>query len=188
MWQLSYQRAFKKRLFKISEFLCSHFNIEDERKKATVFSMLCFIISRKVKTQLKCKKNFVQCVEKVPWLIERVRSGLQSFVLEISLDDAPRSGRPVEVDSDQIETLIEKNQRYRTSLVVQWLRIHLPMQGTRVRALVQEDPTCHGATKPVRHNYWACALDAASHNYRAHVPQLLKPAHLVRALQQEKPP
>ena len=39
------------------------------------------------------------------------------------------------------------------SLVVQWLRIHLPMQGTRVRALVREDPTCRGATKPVRHNY-----------------------------------
>ena len=39
------------------------------------------------------------------------------------------------------------------SLVSQWLRIHLPMQGTRVRALVQEDPTCRGATKPVSHNY-----------------------------------
>ena len=42
---------------------------------------------------------------------------------------------------------------YWTSLVVQWLRIHLPMQETQVQALVQEDPTCHGATKPVRHNY-----------------------------------
>ena len=40
-----------------------------------------------------------------------------------------------------------------TSLVVQWLRICLPMQGTRVRALVQEDPTCRGATKPMHHNY-----------------------------------
>ena len=29
----------------------------------------------------------------------------------------------------------------------------LPMQGTRVRALVREDPTCRGATKPVCHNY-----------------------------------
>ena len=28
------------------------------------------------------------------------------------------------------------------SLVAQWLRICLPMQGTRVRALGQEDPTC----------------------------------------------
>ena len=41
----------------------------------------------------------------------------------------------------------------RTSLVAQWLRIRLSMQGTRVRALVREDPTCRGATKPVRHNY-----------------------------------
>ena len=39
------------------------------------------------------------------------------------------------------------------SLVVQWLRIRLPMQGTRVRALVWEDPTCCGATKHVSHNY-----------------------------------
>ena len=39
------------------------------------------------------------------------------------------------------------------SLVVQWLRICLPMQGTRVRALVWEDPTCRGATRPVSHNY-----------------------------------
>ena len=39
------------------------------------------------------------------------------------------------------------------SLVAQWLRIRLPMQGTQVRALVWEDPTCRGATKPVRHNY-----------------------------------
>ena len=39
------------------------------------------------------------------------------------------------------------------SLVAQWLRIRLPMQGTRVRALVQEDPTSRGATGPVSHNY-----------------------------------
>ena len=39
------------------------------------------------------------------------------------------------------------------SLVAQWLRIRLPMQGTRVRALVWEDPTCRGATGPVSHNY-----------------------------------
>ena len=39
------------------------------------------------------------------------------------------------------------------SLVAQWLRICLPMQGTRVRALVWEDPTCRRATRPVSHNY-----------------------------------
>ena len=41
----------------------------------------------------------------------------------------------------------------RDSLVAQWLRIRLPMQGTQAQALVQEDPTCRGATKPVRHDY-----------------------------------
>ena len=30
------------------------------------------------------KKRFVQCMEKVLWLTEHVKSGLQSFVLEIS--------------------------------------------------------------------------------------------------------
>ena len=64
------------------------------------------------------------------------------------------------------------------SLVAQWLRIRLPMQATRVRALVREDPTCRGATKPVRHNYWPCALKPASHNYWVQVPRLLKPVHL----------
>ena len=39
------------------------------------------------------------------------------------------------------------------SLVAQWLRICLPIQGTPVRTLVREDPTCRGATKPVHHNY-----------------------------------
>ena len=39
------------------------------------------------------------------------------------------------------------------SLVVQWLRICLLMQGTRIQALVWEDPTCRGATRPVSHNY-----------------------------------
>ena len=70
----------------------------------------------------------------------------------------------------------------RTSLVAQWLRICLPMQGTQVRALVWENPTCRGATKPVTHNYWAWALKPASHNYWAHMPQLLKPTRLEPAL------
>ena len=50
----------------------------------------------------------------------------------------------------------------RASLVAQWLRICLPNQGTRVRALVWEDPTCRGATRPMSHNYWACASGACA--------------------------
>ena len=54
-----------------------------------------------------------------------------------------------------INKLTNKNHMIRTSLVAQWLRIRLPMQGTQVRTLVWEDPTCHGATKPMCHNYWS---------------------------------
>ena len=42
-------------------------------------------------------------------------------------------------------------------LVVQWLRICLPMQGSQVWLLVWEDSTSHGTTKPMLRNYWAHA-------------------------------
>ena len=51
--------------------------------------------------------------------------------------------------------------------MAQWLRIRLPMQGTQVQALVWEDPTCHGATKPVP--------QLLSLRSRAREPQLLSP-------------
>ena len=72
------------------------------------------------------------------------------------------------------------------SLVAQWLRIHLPMQGTWVQALVWEDPTYRRATKPMHHNYWACALEPVSHNYWACVPQLLKPVCLEPVLRNKR--
>ena len=55
------------------------------------------------------------------------------------------------------------------SFVVQWLRIHIAVQGTLVPSLVQEDPSCHGATKPM------CATTEAF-------------VARARDLQQEKPP
>ena len=39
------------------------------------------------------------------------------------LDDAPRSGGPVEVDSDQIEALIENNQHYTMQEIANILKI-----------------------------------------------------------------
>ena len=73
--------------------------------------------------------------------------------------------------------------------MAQWLRVCLPVQETRVQALVQEDPTCRGATK-------ACVPQLLSLCSRAREPQLLSPrattteacAPRARALQQEKPP
>ena len=53
-----------------------------------------------------------------------------------------------------------------TSLVEQWRRIWLLMQGTWVQSLVQEDSTCQGATKSIHHKHWARML------------QLLKPLQL----------
>ena len=55
------------------------------------------------------------------------------------------------------------------------ISIHLPMQGTWVPSLIQEDPTHHWAAKPMRHNYWACVL------------QLLKLTGLDRACAPERP-
>ena len=42
---------------------------------------------------------------------------------DFSLDSAPRSRRPVEVDNDQIETLIENNQGYTTQEIADILKI-----------------------------------------------------------------
>ena len=50
-------------------------------------------------------------MEKVLWLIKYVKSSLQSFVLEISNWMMLHGWEwPVEVDSDEMETLIENNQ------------------------------------------------------------------------------
>lgn len=50
-------------------------------EKEQIFSILYFIISRAIKTQLKGKKRFVQYMEKVLWLFKCIKSGLQSFIL-----------------------------------------------------------------------------------------------------------
>ena len=47
---------------------------------------------------------------------------------------------------------VTKNSLNRASLVAQWLRVCLLMQGAWVRALAWEDPTCRGAAGPVSHN------------------------------------
>ncbi|KAJ8776448.1 hypothetical protein J1605_015471 [Eschrichtius robustus] len=69
-----------------------------------------------------------------------------------------RSEKPVHRNEESLQhkvmiALILRNKLDWASLVAQWLRIHLPMRGTRVQALVREDPTCRRATKSMRHNY-----------------------------------
>ena len=92
--------------------------------------------------------------------------------------------------SIQIRMIESENYKMESesSLVAQWLRIHLPMQETWVQSLIWEDPKCRRAPKPMSHKYWACALEHGNHNHRAHMLHLLK-AVWPRACtqQQEKP-
>ena len=56
-----------------------------------------------------------------------------------------------------------KNVRPRTPLVIQWTKIHLPMQRTWVWSLVWEDSTCCKVTKPVLRSYWAYTATNEAH-------------------------
>ena len=111
---------FKKDI-KIGEFLCSHFNIEDGRKHfrhimlyyfrkgknvTKIQKKICAVYGEGAVTDQTCQKWFAKC-----------RAG------DFLLDEAPRSGRPVEVDSDQMETLTENNQRYTMRGIADILKI-----------------------------------------------------------------
>ena len=71
---------------------------------------------------------------------------------------------------------LAQNISVRTTLVVQWLRIRLPVQGAPAGSLAQEDPMCHGATKSLCHHYW-CPCPRASAP-----PQKKPPQREARAL------
>ena len=70
--------------------------------------------------------------------------------------------------------------------MVQWLGIRLPMQGTWVRSLVWEDPTCCRTAKLMCLNYWAHVLESDSHSCWS--PRALQPVfHNKRSHHGEKP-
>ena len=66
------------------------------------------------------------------------------------------------------------------------VRICLPVQETWVGSLIQENPMCHGAAKPMHHDYWACALEPMSRNYWS-LLTLEAMLHNRRSYQNEKP-
>ena len=50
------------------------------------------------------------------------------------------------------DLVLIKTKHYWISLAVQWIRIHLPVQGTQVQSLLWEDSTGRRAPKPLGHN------------------------------------
>ena len=62
----------------------------------------------------------------------------------------------------KLKTNGSSNEHYRASLMVQWLRICLAVQGTPVWSLIQEDPTClrviNPGTTTTRQHSRACEL------------------------------
>ena len=61
--------------------------------------------------------------------------------------------RLLAVDIQIFKVYIKKKNKYRASLLAQWIRTYLLMQETRVQSLVQEDSTCRGVTKLMGHNF-----------------------------------
>ena len=61
-------------------------------------------------------------------------------------------------------------------------------QGKRpwIQSLIWEDPTCCGASKPMHHNCWACALEPGSHK-RSHANEKLHAATREKTVQLQKP-
>ena len=114
--------------------------------------------------------QLLSCVQLVatPWIPPH-QASLLHYLPEFAqthvhwVDDAIRPSHPLSTPSSPAlnlsQHLVSYNLNYLTeiSLVAQWLRILLPMQGTWVPSLVREDPTCCEAAKPMHHNYWTLA-------------------------------
>ena len=62
-------------MINIGEFLCSHFHIGDRRNYATFLAYSALLFQERQKRN-QSTKRLVQCMEKVLWLIKRVKSGL----------------------------------------------------------------------------------------------------------------
>ena len=78
------------------------------------FSILCFFILGKVKTQLKHKENKICAMYGGGVMTDQMcQKWFENFCAgDFLLDDALQLGRPVEVGSHQIKTLIDNNQHY----------------------------------------------------------------------------
>ena len=67
---------------------------------------------------------------------------------DFSLDDAPWVDRPVEIDGDRIETLIERNQCYTTQEKTNILKISKSISYCEMKKCV------FYFTEKVKHGFW----------------------------------
>ena len=123
-----------------------------KRKKIEVISPLNDVIHSKV------AGIFSAILKQV---MEEFSATAVSFSIPLNETSTDRSeGSRLLVSIYYVHTMSSKKQKhiyfknpFWTSLVAQWFRNLLSMQGAQVRSLVGEDPTCRGDTKSVHHNY-----------------------------------
>ena len=117
------------------------------------------------------------------------REGL-TFLLEVTFEVRSKKWQPLSHGQKEKYSIATPNaaapensravlQKLNIGLLeAQRSRIHLTIQETWVPSLIQEYPTCHGPTKPMHHNYRACALEPGESqlmsprtaNTEAHIP------------------
>ena len=98
---------------KIGQFMCSHFNINNERKYTFLAYYALLLKKSKNSTEMQKVICAVYGDDAVTdWTCQKwfVKFCAGDFLLDI----ASQSGRPVQLDSYHIETLIENNQCYTT--------------------------------------------------------------------------
>ena len=94
--------------------MCSHFNIGDRRKEQHFWHIMLYYF-KKGKNAAEMHKKICAVYGEGAVTDRTCQKWFAKFCAgDFLLDNAPRSGRPVEVDSDQLKTLIENNQRYTT--------------------------------------------------------------------------
>ena len=89
--------------------MCRHFNIEDGRKYT--FSVYHAYYFKKSKNATDVQKKICAVYGEGAVTDQTCQKWFVKFCAgDFSLDNAPQSSRPVEADSNQIETLTENNQ------------------------------------------------------------------------------
>ena len=116
----------KKDLSKLVNFCVAILILKMEGKKGTFLAYYALLFQGKIigKNATEMQKTICAVYGESAVIDRTCEKWFAKFRAgDFSLDDAPWSGRPVEVDSDQIETIIENNQHYTTWEIVDVLKI-----------------------------------------------------------------